>query len=125
MKRVFSRACMIAAPMIALAVFGQTADAATLHGAAQPKAATAVAVTARVDATPIGSLGAAVNNPVTAVSDAAGDAFGAFGVGVSKIPIIGPMITDLGEAITSLFTSVPIVGDAAQSAINTYNDNGK
>jgi hypothetical protein len=35
------------------------------------------------------------------------------------------MITGLGEGITSLFTTVPIVGDAAQSAINTYNDNGK
>jgi len=119
MKRVLARTSLIAAPAIALAFFAQTADAATLHGVVQPKAVT---VSGRVDVTPTGSP---LDQPVTSAADVAGDAFGLFGVGVSKIPVIGPVITDIGEAITSLFTGIPIIGDAAQSAINTYNDNGK
>ena len=120
MKRVFSRTSLIAVPVAALAVLAPSANAATLlHGAAQAKTAT---VTVAVDPTPNGSP---LDNPITTGADLAGDAFGAFGVAVSKIPIIGPMITGLGEGITSLFTTVPIIGDAAQSAINTYNDNGK
>jgi hypothetical protein len=113
MKRVLSRTSLIAAPMIVLAIFAQTANAATLHGAAQPKAT--------VDA----PTGSPLDHPVTSVADAAGDAFGAFGVAVSKIPVVGPFLTELGEAVTSLFTGIPVIGDAAQSAINTYNDNGQ
>jgi hypothetical protein len=122
MKRVLARTSLIAVPVIAVAIFAQTADAATLHSVAQPKAVTAATVTARVDVTPTGSP---LDQPVKSAADVAGDAFGLFGVAVSKIPVIGPIMTDIGEAITSLFTSVPVVGDAAQSAINTYNDNGK
>jgi len=120
MKRVFSRTSLIAVPVIALAVVAPSANAAmVLHSAAQAKPTT---VAVRVDPTPAGSP---LDNPIATGADIAGDAFGAFGVAVSKIPIIGPMITGLGEGITSLFTTVPIIGDAAQSAINTYNDNGK
>jgi|HubBroStandDraft_1064217.scaffolds.fasta_scaffold1138825_1 hypothetical protein len=119
MKRVLARTSLIAAPVIALAILAPTADAATLHVGAHPGV---VVVAGRADVTPTGSP---LDQPVKSAADVAGDAFGMFGVGVSKIPVIGPIVTDIGEAITSLFTGVPIVGDAAQSAINTYNDNGK
>jgi hypothetical protein len=138
MKAVMSRAGLIAAPVIALAIVAPAANAATVHRVAQSASVTAVtmrAAPALAQMTPMQAAPAqttpmlpAPGQPtdiVSAAADTAGDAFGWLGVALSQIPIIGPAFTSVGQAVTSMFDNVPVIGDAAKSAVHVFNDNGR
>jgi hypothetical protein len=136
MKAVMSRAGLIAAPVLAMAIVAPAANAATIHHAAQSASvATVPAQTMPMQSTPMLPVPAqttpmvpAPGQPtdiVSAAADTAGAAFGWLGVALSKIPLIGPAFTSLGQAVTSMFDNVPIIGDAAKSAVHVFNDNGR
>jgi hypothetical protein len=136
MKAVMSRAGLIAVPVIALAIVAPAANAATIHHAAQPASVAAAPVqTTPMQSTPMQVTPAqttpmmpASGEPtdiVSAAADTAGDAFGWLGVALSKIPLVGPAFTSLGQAVTSMFDNVPIIGDAAKSAVHVFNENGR
>jgi hypothetical protein len=131
MKAVMSRAGLIAAPVIALAIVAPAANAATIHHAARPASVAAVPMQSTpmlpvpAQTTPMVSAPGQPTDIVSAAADTAGDAFGWLGVVLSKIPIVGPAFTSVGQAVTSMFDNVPVIGDAAKSAVHVFNDNGR